>query len=240
MRHATLLFCLAIAIMTSAKQIPAQESAMRTLSVSGEGKATSPPDMATINTGIITQAATAREALSDNNATMDKILAALKKFQIAEKDIQTSNFSVQPEYARGQHIEPSERRIVGYRVSNQVTVQVRNLPKLGEVMDALVQAGSNQFSGVSFGIDDPTGVLNQARNRAIADARSRAQLYAQAAGVRVGKVISISEQPIAQPRPQYMARGPMMMAEAAGSVPVATGEQELTATVHMIFALEDN
>lgn len=213
----------------------AGEPSIRTISVSGEGKATTPPDMATIHTGVVTQAETAHDALAVNNVAIKNILTTLAEHKIAAKDIQTSSFDVRPEYRRGPRGQ-QEPEIVGYRVTNQVRVFVRNLPDLGQVLDALVAAGSNQVSGISFGIDDPTGVLNQARNRAISDARSRAQLYAQAAGVRVGNVISISEQATAIPRPQF-ARA--LAAEAAGAVPVATGEQEIRATIHMVFAIED-
>jgi uncharacterized protein YggE len=109
---------------------------------------------------------------------------------------------------------------------------------LGKVLDALVQVGSNQISGISFGIDDPTGVLNQARSRAIADAKMRAQLYAQAAGVRVGKVLTIRESSVPMPRPQNLALGFAAEARSA-AVPVATGEQELSASVTVVFELED-
>jgi len=143
---------------------------------------------------------------------------------------------VSPEFKRDERGR-RQPEIVGYRVTNQVRVEVRNLADLGKVLDALVQAGSNQVSGVSFGIDDPTGVLNQARNRAIADARSRAELYVQAAGVRLGKVLTISEQPIELPQPRHF--GLSLAKEAVSSVPVATGEQEFRALIHMVFALED-
>ena len=123
-------------------------------------------------------------------------------------------------------------------MTNQVQVRVRNLPDLGKVLDSLVSAGSNQISGISFGIDDSTGVLNQARNRAVADARSRAELYAHAAGVKVGKVISISEQAIQVPQPRMLGRA-MMAAEMSSKVPVATGEQELRATVHAVFEMTE-
>lgn len=211
-----------------------EQQAQRTISVSGQGQATAPPDMATIHTGVVTQASTAGEALATNNQAMAKVMQVLKDRGIASKDIQTSNFNVGPEYrhdSRGR-----EPQLVGYRVTNQVQVRVRNLPELGAVLDALVQAGSNQVSGVSFGIDEPGGVLNQARNRAVKDARSRAELYAQAAGVAVGHVISISEQNLQGPRPQYFARA---MADEASQVPVATGEQELQASVEVVFALEN-
>ena len=235
MRRLFLILLLAAGMSTAAI---AEESATRSISVSGEGKATAPPDMATINTGVVTQAEKAADALEANNQAMERIMAVLKEFRIAAKDIQTSSFDVRPEYRRSRGPQgPQEPQIVGYRVTNQVSVKVRNLPQLGQVLDALINAGSNQVSGVSFGIDDPTGVMNQARNRAVADARSRAALYAQAAGVGVGKVLTISEQVMQVPRPPMMGRA--MMAAEAGSVPIATGEQEIRATVHMVFALED-
>ena len=203
-----------------------------TIVVTGHGKATAPPDMATIQTGVITQAATAQQALQANNQAMQQLLSVLKQNQIADKDLQTSQFDLSPQYKTDER--GRDPQIVGYRAANQVRVRVRNLPRLGQVLDALVSAGSNQLNGISFEIDDPTGVLNQARNRAIADARSRAELYAQAAGVRVGKVISISEQSVPVPGP-FPARA--MMAEAA-AVPVAAGEQELSATIQMVFELQ--
>jgi uncharacterized protein YggE len=160
----------------------------------------------------------------------------LESHGIAAKDIQTSSFDVRPEYERGPRGQ-QQREVVGYRVTNQVRVHVRPLPGLGEVLDALVSAGSNQVSGISFGIDDPSDALTKARTHAVSDARSRAELYARVAGVRVGKVISITDQEVAAPRPQYVGRA--LAAEAAGTVPVAPGERELRATVHMVFALED-
>lgn len=217
-------------------QVTGDEHLARTISVSGEGTATSPPDMATIDTGVVTQAPDASAALTANNQALEKLMQVLKEYQIAAKDIQTSNFNVNPEYRRGPRGQ-QDVEIAGYRVTNQVRVHVRNLPELGQVLDALVKAGSNQISGISFGIDDPEGVMTQARNRAVANARSRAELYAQAAGVGVGRVIAISEQGIQMPRPQYLQRG--MAAEAMASVPVATGEQEVRANVTMVFELTD-
>lgn len=226
-----------LSITTSLAMADENEKLLRTINVSGLGKATSPPDMATIYTGVITQSPTAGEALAANNQAMDNLQRVLEEHQIAAKDIQTSNFNVQPDYERGPRGQ-TKPKIVSYRVTNQVQVRVRNLPGLGKVLDALVKAGSNQMSGIRFGIDDPTGVLNQARNRAISDARARAELYAQAAGVRVGKVITISEQTAHVPQPRMMGRA-MEMAPAS-SVPVAAGEQELQAAIQMTFSLEDD
>ena len=205
-----------------------------TISVTGRGTASSPPDMATIITGVTTHAETAQAALEANNRAMQNLLDVLKENQIADKDVQTSNFDMSPEYQRDPRGQ-NNPKIIGYRATNQVRVQVRNLPQLGKVLDSLVFAGSNQVSGIGFGIDDPTGVLNQARQRTVADARSRAALYAQAAGVRLGHVISISEEPAMGPQPRFQARA--MLAEA-NAVPVATGEQELSATIQMVYTIQ--
>ena len=213
-----------------------QDECGRIISVTGQGKATAPPDMAAIQTAVVTYRGKAAEALSDNNVVMEKILGVLKTYKIASKDVQTSSFNVSPEFKRDERGR-RQPEIVGYRVTNQVRVKVRNLPDLGKVLDALVRAGSNQVSGVRFGIDDPTGVLNQARNRAIADARSRAKIYVQAAGLRLGKVLTISEQPIKLPGPTHF--GLTLAKESVSSVPVATGEQDFHARIHMVFALEE-
>ena len=229
------LFLFSMLLMVS-PAAAGEDDFRRVISVTGEGKANAQPDMAVIQTGVVTRGATAVEALSANNEAMENILGVLKKHKIASKDVQTSSFNVNPEFRRDERGK-GQPEIVGYRVSNQVRVKVRNLSDLGEVLDALVRAGSNQVSGISFGIDDPTGVLNQARNSAIADARNRAELYAQAAGVRLGKVLTISEQPIELPQPRHF--GPSLAKEAVSSVPVAAGEQEFHARINMVFALED-
>jgi uncharacterized protein YggE len=234
MRHNLATICTLGALLLCASHAGAEDQ--RTIRVRGEGKATSPPDMAVVMTGVVTMAPTASDALAANNDAMQGILDVVKQSRIAAKDVQTSSFNVQPEYERDERGR-TKPNIVGYRVTNQVRIRVRDLANLGKVLDALVDAGSNQVSGISFGIDYPTGVMNQARSRAISDARSRANLYAQAAGVRVGKVLTISEQPIAMPQPRFMAD--TFAAEArVASVPIATGEQELSTSVDVVFALE--
>jgi uncharacterized protein YggE len=207
----------------------------RTISVSGSGTASAPPDMATVQTGVTTKSSTAKEALAANNREMEKVMQVLREKSIEDRDIQTSGFSVYPDYRRDNRGRSTE--ISGYVVSNQLRVRVRNLSRLGEILDALVQAGSNQLSGVTFGIDKPRAVMNQARKNAVDDARGRAELYAQATGTRVGRILSISEQTVQMPRPQFQARA--MAMEAASSVPVATGEQEISATINVVYALED-
>lgn len=205
----------------------------RTIRVTGEGQASAAPDMATVQTGVVTQAATAKDALAANNKAMEGILSTLKSHRVASKDVQTSQFHLQPVY---KHDEKGRTppEVIAYQVTNQVQVRVRKLANLGEVLDALVKAGSNQVSGVSFGLADPVPVLDDARATAIADARRRAQLYAKAAGVRVGKVQTIDEQPVHQP-----LRFLNVQAGAADAVPVAPGENEYRVTVHVVFVLED-
>ena len=203
------------------------------ISVAGEGEATAPPDMASIRTGVVSQATTAKEALNQNNAAMQTVLALLKEHKIADKDVQTSSFNVHPVYEQDPQGR-TEPNVVAYRVMNEVQVKVRNLSSLGDVLDTLVQAGSNQISGVSFDVDDPSGILDEARSRAIRNAKSRAEVYAQAAGVTVGRVLQIFEQPVDPPRPMQMA---MEFRGAASSVPVATGEQEFQVTVNVVYEL---
>ena len=227
----TLTGLLFIAICTTAI---ADQSLPRTISVTGNGSATSPPDMATINTGVVTQGKNAADAMKANNEIMAKLMAALKAQKIPAKDIQTSDFSVSPQYSRDDRGR-TQQEIVGYRVSNQVRVVIRNLPELGTVLDTLVSTGSNRVSGISFGITDSDGILNEARNNAIANARSKAKLYAQALGIKVGKVVSVSESSVIAPRPQFFARAAM----ADSAVPIASGEQELTATIDVVFAIAD-
>ncbi len=203
------------------------------ISVTGEGEATAPPDMATIRAGVATQAATAKEALNQNNATMQSLIALVKEHEIADKDVQTSSFNVHPIYDHS----PETRKVpeaIEYRVVNEVQVKVRNLSTLGDVLDALVETGSNQISGVSFELDTPHEILNEARARAVHNAKSRAEVYAEAAGVEVGRVLQISEQPVDVPRPMHL--GVEFRAEAAG-VPVATGEQEFRVTVNVVYEL---
>lgn len=205
----------------------------RTISVSGRGTAATVPDMAMIQTGVVTQAKLAADAMEQNNQVTQRLMTELKNMQVADTDMQTAQFNVQPEYERGDRGQ-RKPEIVGYRVTNQLRVRVRDLDQLGALLDALIRAGSNQVSGISFDVDDQTSVLNAARKKAIADARDKAKLYAAAAGVAVGRVLSISEQQISVPQPRFYARGEAAMA----SVPVAKGEQEFVATVNVTFELE--
>lgn len=208
----------------------------RLISVSGLGEVKTRPDMATISTGVVTEGVTAKDALAKNNAAMAAVIAALKNAGIAEDDIQTSDFSVSPKYPPYQPNQTTAPRIVGYTVSNQVTAKVKNIAKLGDILDTLVQAGSNQINGISFGVDEPKAQLDEARKKAVADARARAELYAEAAGVSLGKVMQISESSAVVPQPPMYRREAAMAADA--SVPIAAGTHTVTANVSITFEIQ--
>ncbi len=206
----------------------------RLITVSGEGEATAVPDRAMLSAGVVTQEATAAAALAANTRAMNAVFATLKKLGIAEKSIQTSNFSVSPQYTPYQQNATEPPRIVGYQVSNTVTVKVDDLKNLGTALDALVSSGANQVNSVDFSIGDTKALLADARAAAIKDAMDRAQIYAKSAGVALGRVMSINEGGSEAPRPMY--RGVALAMEAA-PVPVSAGEQTITADVTMTLEI---
>lgn len=209
--------------------------AMRTISVSGEGQVYARPDQAQISTGVLTQGANAKDALARNTARMTDVIATLKKMGVDAKDIQTSGFSVSPVYAQllpGQSVP----KISGYQVSNNVSVTIKNLDKLGEILDQVVEMGSNAAGGVSFSIAEPKPLMMKAREAAIADARARAEVYAKAAGVSVGRILTISEAAVPAPGPIYaMARAEMA---PSAPVPVEAGQQQISLSVSVVFEIE--
>jgi uncharacterized protein YggE len=204
---------------------------MATVTVSGAGSVAAAPDMAEITTGVVTQAPTAAEALAANSQAMERLLQALAGAGVAARDVQTTNISVSPQRRQPKAGQPPE--ITGYEVTNQVRVKVRELPRLGRVLDQQVGQGANLVYGIHFGLQDPTPLLDEARKRAMADARRKAELYAAAASLRVGRVVAVQEAGAALPRPEMTARAAM-----SGAVPVAPGEQEIAASVTVTFTLE--
>jgi uncharacterized protein YggE len=184
-----------------------------------------------INAGVTTNAATAAQALSANTARMKGVFAALEKMGVPQKNIQTANFSVSPQYSNGANNEAP--RLAGYQVSNEVSVRLEDVGRLGTALDALVSSGANQMNGINFSIQDSAPALEKARADAIADARVRAETYAKAAGVTLGPVLSISEGG-GEVHPLRVA-APMMF--ASKSVPVAAGEQSVTADIAVVWEI---
>jgi uncharacterized protein YggE len=202
------------------------------ISVSGEATVNAAPDLAQIDGGVSTDAKTAREASDANNAAMGKVLLALKSAGIPEKDYQTSRLSLQPQYANSNN-RSTPNVITGYRASNHVTVKIRDVTKLANVIDTLVTSGANDISGINFMVSTASKLLDEARPQAIVDARRKAEIYAKAAGVTLGDPISIAEGGFSPPMP--MAR--RMSADFAAA-PVAPGEETLHLTVSVSWAIK--
>jgi uncharacterized protein YggE len=208
----------------------AQPAPPPAISVIGEASVSVAPDQAQIDGGVTSDAKTAREAAETNNAAMGKVLQALKGAGIEEKDYQTSRLSLQPQYAPNR-TGPSP--VTGYRASNRVTIRVRDVTKVASVIDVLVGAGANDIGGINFTISQPSKHLDDAREKAVADARRKAEIYAKAAGVTLGEPLSISEE--GAPAPLF--RGKMAAPMAAGA-PVAQGEETLSVTVSVSWAIK--
>jgi len=227
---ATTLALLATPVLADEPQRPMPT----TLEVVATADVKAAPDMATISTGVVAHGGTAAAALSANATSMNKLFAALKELGIPATDIQTSGLSVNPQYAYKENEAP---RVTGYEATNTLSVRLTKLDTVGSVIDTLVKEGSNQISGPTFGIDKPDPLLDNARREAVGKARARAELLAGAAGMKLGRIVSITENAaVNQPGPVPMMRMAAMAAEAAPS-PVAAGQLNLSASVTMVFEL---
>ena len=231
-----------VPLAASAQQVagpaPAMAPSNTLLTVNAEGRATRAPDVAVFTAGVASTGTTAGQALSANAAAINRVIAALEKAGVASRDIQTSNLSLNPVYAEPRRlpngtVEQGPPRITGYQVSNQVTVKQRNLDQFGRVIDTLVSAGANQVNGPSFQVDNSDAATDEARVDAIRKARARAELYARAAGLKIVRVLTISEAGYAPPPPMPMYR--MAVAQAADASPVAPGEVALNINVSVQF-----
>lgn len=209
----------------------------RTMTVSGEGFVMAKPDMAEISVGVLSQGRSAGEALAENTKRMNQLFAIIKGLGIEDKDIQTSNFSVTPRYAAPDPSAPGRQMtIAGYDASNDLSVRIRDLSKLGDALDRFVTAaGANNLRGISFDFANPDPLLDEARKNAVAEARRKAELYAQAAEVKLGPVRSIGESGGYYPKAAYAGRA---MAMEASAVPTAPGETRVSANVTLTFGLE--
>jgi uncharacterized protein len=222
--------------------IPTIAQGSTLLTVTASGEVTREPDIAMFSAGVMTQGKTASAALSDNSSRMTAVIDALRRAGIAERDIQTSNLNINPVYAQPKRMpdgsyQDEERAIIGYQASNTVSVKQRKLGEYGKVIDALVTAGANQVNGPNFMVDESESALDEARTKAMAAARKRADLYARAAGLRVARIVSISESGGYSPQPVMYRRAAMDAAPAAPPSPIATGEMELSSNVTVQFEL---
>ena len=204
------------------------------LTLSAEGKSTRVPDIAMFSSGVITHGRNAGDAMAANAAAMNRVIAELKRAGIADKDIQTSNLSLNPEYSNTPNQD--HPKIIGYQANNTVSVRERNIADMGKVIDALVNAGANDINGPNFSLDNPDVAMDEARTAAIKAARARADLYARASGLKVIRILTISESGGYQPQPRPMLMMAKMAMDSAPS-PVAAGEVGLNMTVNMQFEL---
>ncbi|MGI6245551.1 MAG: SIMPL domain-containing protein [Pseudochelatococcus sp.] len=221
-------------------QTPAGREAPRVVTVSGEGVVQATPDIASVIVGVVTQGKTARDAAGENTTATGAVIAAFKAAAIEPRDLTTSGFSVQPRYVYPKNGGDEPPRIDGYEVRNTLTVRVRDLAKLGEVLDTAIATGSNQIGGISFGVADEAPLLDKARAEAVADARRKAEIFAQAAGVKLGKVLAIDGGSFGRPQPRAVplaARADAFVARAP--VPVEAGEQDFRASVTVTWEVAD-
>jgi uncharacterized protein YggE len=199
----------------------------KAVTVSGEGRISAAPDTALIRLGVTTQAETARQASDANAQKMNALLETLKKNGIPARDIQTSRLSLQPQYETN---KSDAVRLLGFKVTNQVTVKIHNIGNLPAILDRGIGAGANEIAGIEFVVSEQSKILDKAREEAIADAHRKASLYAHAAGGKLGHVLSIAEG-TSTPSPQPFAT----LRQRA--VPIAPGEQILSATVSVSYEL---
>jgi uncharacterized protein len=230
---ASLLLAGAAAAQTAPVAAPMTSSDGTLLSVSAQAEARRVPDVATLSAGVVTQAADANAAMRANATQMDKVMAAIKAAGIADRDIRTSGISLNPQY---KYVENQSPTITGYQASNTVDLKVRDVARLGKVLDALVASGANQVNGPSFEIDQPEPVYDQARRDALQKAQARAEMYAKTLGMRVRRIVSISEGGGYRP-PMPVPMMAMARAKTESDTSVAPGETTLTADLDVVFEL---
>jgi hypothetical protein len=233
---AALLLASAPAAIATAQDSAAAEAMFRatTLDMSASGEAKIAPDMATITLGVQTDAPTASDAMAQNATRMTRIVAALKASGIADKDVQTSNISLDAQYDYEQNQPPKLR---AYQASNTVTIAVYDIARLGRTLDAVTGAGANQINGVGFGLKDPSAAENEARLKAVKALQAKADLYAGAVGYRVARLVSLSEgggYAPSPPRPMAMMRAGFAKADAT---PVQAGELTVRIEVNGVYEI---
>jgi uncharacterized protein len=228
---------LAAAMVLAVSPASAQIAPARTLTITGTADVRAAPDAALVATGVVTESETAAAALKANSAALAKVLEAIGSLGVDAKDLQTRGLSLEARYYRPDKPSAADRpRIIGYTAANELTVRVRDLAKLGDLLDKVTAAGANRIDGIEFIISNQEGLLEGARRKAVADAKDKADLYAKAAGFTLGKVMTFTEESLPSP-PRPMARA--MVATAAAPVPIEAGEMTLSARVRVVWSLVD-
>lgn len=222
-------------MLTANAETPSSHSP-RSIHVNGIGKISVAPDKADLTLSVEIQAKTAEAAREQAAVTMESLIKAVESLDIANKDIQTRSVSLYPSYS-----PDTANKIVGYQLSNQVAICIRDISKTSDVIDAAVKAGGNsaRVQGISFAIENPESALSKAREKAYANAKEKAGQYAKLAGVSLGAPLHISEGSDVSAVPMPYGEARMMSAKSASSsTPVQTGEQEVSVTVDVIFGIQ--
>ncbi|SFA97620.1 hypothetical protein SAMN05421688_2019 [Poseidonocella pacifica] len=225
---------LALAFAGGLWSAAAAQEAGPVMTVTGQGEVTAAPDMATIRVGVSERAETAETAMNAVNRGSAALIERLEERGVAAHDIQTSDLSLRPIYARTDGMdEAASPAIIGFHASNRLMVRLRDIEEVGGVLQSLLEDGANEFEGLTFGLQDPRPLMDEARRLAISDARARAHLYAQAAGVELSEIREISEMDGRMPQPQMME----MASARMGDMAVAAGELSMTAEVQIVYGL---
>jgi uncharacterized protein YggE len=214
---------------------PAPPRAPTVLTLTVEGRTTRTPDIAEVSGGVVTTAPTASAAMAENAAKMNAVVAAVRKVGIAERDIQTTGLNLAPQYRYENNAPPV---LTGYQATNTVNLRIRTIAKTGKLLDTLVGVGANQISGPNFRVEDSDGALDEARAAAVKTAQARAELYAKATGLRVRRIVSLTEGGGFEAGPRPMMMKAMAMDAAAPPTPVAPGEVSLSVNLTVVYELE--
>jgi uncharacterized protein YggE len=206
----------------------------RWVEVSGEGSVSAAPDFARVTLGVTTTAKNAGEAMAANAKSANALVSLIKAEGVAPADIQTSDLSISPVFSQPAPGQTSAPTITGYNVSNSVAVTVRDLPRLGALLDKAAGGGANSIYGIGFGHNNPSALLDNARPLAVADARRKAEIYANAGGARVGRLMVLTEEAGRQP-PMAFSRA--YASSATAPTPIEAGEDKLTVNVTARFEL---
>jgi uncharacterized protein YggE len=223
-------------------QIGAQEDVTirRNIVVTGLGQVSGRPDMVTLTSGVVTEGPSATEglnateALTQNSESMQQIFGALSAFEIPEEDVQTSGFFVSPQYSRPEPMSGEQPELMGYRVTNRITIKLREVDRLGELLDILVSAGANNVDSIQFSISDPMPLMDEARASAVENAQHIANVLTLAANVTLGEVLTMEEGHSNGPLPIFASA----RASSMDSTPIAVGESTVSASVSMRFAIQ--
>ena len=225
---------IALFVLSACTTVSANPPQPNTISVSGSGLAKGSPDIAAVNIGVMTRNDDPSKAVSENNAKMNAIIGAMKELGVEGKDIQTTNFSI---HAEQQYDQKGKITSVSYVANNSVSITVRDLNKVGEVLGKSVSSGANAINGVTFGVSDPEKLQTQARDKAMANARAKAEQMAKASGATIDKVMTISEESYNNPPPIAFGAGVARAADVE-SVPVSAGQFEVSVQVNVVYIIK--